>query len=128
MTYRDPLDARWWVPAEYYDTFRPWYGRLHRNMTWMAFEYQQLLVIGPSTRGEQELSGTVCLFDKRAAGWGKQQCGYYSWVYDRWCRPQCIPTYRLVPIEVCEMIEDPTLHWLAKSYLPPLEDVTVVGR
>lgn len=115
------LDALWWVPAEYYDLYRGWYGRLHRNMSWMAFERGQLLVIGPAQRGSQEMSGTPCLFDKPADGWAMNKPGYYSWVYDRWCRPQCVLTYRLTPIEVCDPIYKLKWFWLAKTYLEPLD-------
>lgn len=94
------LDIKWAVPEDYLDLYRTWYGRVHRDLTWTCFEEEQLLVIGPARRGVQTLTGTPCLF-RAGAITGN---GYYSWVLSRWGREECIPTHRLVPIELCTPI------------------------
>jgi hypothetical protein len=96
------LDVKWAVPTDYFALYRTWHGRVHRDFAWTCFEEEQSLVIGPARRGSQHLTGTPCLF--------RAQCsthnGYYSWVMSRWGRDECIPTHRLVPIELCMPIRN----------------------
>lgn len=120
--YRAPLDAkghvtfihdaRWLVPPDYYDTWRTWYGWVHRNITWTCFNRDDLLVIGPAKRGLQRLSGTPCLFGGLESR-KKSRC----YILTQWGVEEVVPTYRLVPIELCELVTDSRLLWVPKYQL-----------
>lgn len=103
------LDVKWAVPSDYFDQYRTWYGRVHRDVSWTCFENGQTLVIGPACRGSQHLTGTPCLFREACIN----RHGYYSWVMTRWGRDECVLTYRLAPIEVCTPIRNLDLQLLA---------------
>jgi hypothetical protein len=107
------LDVKWAVPSDYFDQYRTWYGRIHRDVSWTCFENEQTLVIGPACRGSQHLTGTPCLFREACSN----RNGYYSWVMSRWGRDECVMTYRLVPIEVCTPIRKLEHQVLATSNL-----------
>jgi hypothetical protein len=102
-------DARWKVPSDYYDTWRTWYGWVHRNIAWTCFRRGDLLVIGPAKRGVQRLSGTPVLF-RAIESYKKNLCI----IYTQWGIEEVIPAYRLVPIELCEPITMLRNVWLAR--------------
>jgi len=120
--YRPPLDAngnvlfvhdaRWMVPPDYYDEWRSWYGWVHRNTTWTCLTRGELLVIGPAKKGEQRLSGTLCLYDAIESR-KKSRCAVYS----QWGIEEIVSVYRLVPVELCRPITDIRHVWLAKHRL-----------
>ena len=102
-------DARWIVPPDYYDTWRSWYGWVHRNTTWTCFRRDDLLVIGPGRRGVQRLSGTLCLYlglESRK----KNRC----LVHTQWGIEEPVPAYRLVPVQLCEPVMKLELVWTAR--------------
>jgi hypothetical protein len=105
-------DLRWMVPPDYYDTWRTWYGWVHRNTTWTCWEQGELLVIGPARWGSQRLSGTVCLFLLMASR-RNNQC----LVYTQWGKEEVVSAYRLTPIELCEPITNTNNTWVAKYQL-----------
>jgi len=100
-----PHEQLWVVPDNYYDDYRPWYGRIHKNVSYTCFEYGQLLVIGPtaSTTSTWQLTGKACLFIEPCSGWKKEQFGTYCRVFTPYNRETRVSTYRLAPIEVCEV-------------------------
>jgi hypothetical protein len=97
---RFALDARWLVPRDYFDKYRTWYGWVHRSASWTCYEEGDLLVVGPSTKGEQKLTGTACFF---------LRSDYHGvcYVFSRWGIEEVVSSYRLVPIELCTLLERP---------------------
>jgi hypothetical protein len=99
-----PHEQLWVVPDSYYDDYRPWYGRVHKDVSYTCFEYGQLLVIGPtkSKTNTWDLTGKVCLYIGPCSGWRKVQFGTECIVFTSYGRETRVRTSRLVPIEVCE--------------------------
>jgi hypothetical protein len=97
----------WTVPPEYYDEWRPWYGRVYQRATWTCYRRGQLLVIGPpmktvKRRSVDRNTGTPCLFIKPVQQ-RRYQFGEYCAVFCNRGFEILIACERLVPIEVCDV-------------------------
>lgn len=112
------FDYRWLVPTSYYELYRPWHGRVHRDIQWSCYVAGDPLVIGPEYRWRRivnehsHLAGTACVFIQPLSGWGRRAYGQYCQVLTQFGYEVRVSSNRLVPLELCEPVLGPCLESL----------------